>query len=210
MNVCKHSLSQKLEPFIFNRLQKDRYEIVELSPSKLLTWNRLDLAFKLFYLDNKDKNKEIAVKVYKEDIKAQTLGSFEEIGNQDKNSFEKYIKEFSNTYKNIKEKGFNENQTLIPLSNVNTIINGAHRVSSAIHLDKKITCVKLDEPIMICDYNYFYERDVSSNILDIVVSKFIEYSENTYIAFLWPSGDGKKNLLSQSFLILYIKKDSTK
>lgn len=205
--IIREELKEKLEPFIYDRLQKNVYEVTEVSPIKLLTWNRLDLAFKLFYLDNIDKNENLAIKVYKEDIKAQTLGTFKEHGNETKNSFESYVKEFSKTYENIKEEGFNRNETLVPLSNVNTIVNGAHRVASSIHLNKKISCVKLNEPIMTCDYKYFYECDVSSNILDMVVSKFIEYSNDTYIAFLWPSGDGNKELVESKFSNIIYKKE---
>jgi len=81
--IKKQDLKNKLEPFIFNKLQKDEYEIQNIDSKKLLTWNRLDLAFKLFYLDNKDKNPELAKKVYKEDIRAQTLGKFVEYGNEE-------------------------------------------------------------------------------------------------------------------------------
>ena len=96
--IKKNQLIQILEPFIYENLEDEEYEIAELDPIQLLTWNRLDLAFKLFYLDNKDKNSDLAVEVYKEDIKAQTLGSFVEVGNKDKESFENYINEFKNTY----------------------------------------------------------------------------------------------------------------
>lgn len=205
--IKKEELKQKLEPFIYEKLQKDTYEVIKLNPIELLTWNKLDLAFKLFYLDNKVKNEVLATKIYKEDIKAQTLSSFREYGNEDKDSFDKYIEAFNVTYKNIKEKGFNENETLIPLSNVNTIMNGSHRIASAIHLNKEISCVRLEQSVVDCDYKYFYGCDVSNDILDMVASKFIEYSENTYIAFLWPSGNEKKELAESKFSNIIYKKE---
>lgn len=205
--IKKDELKQKLEPFIYDQLQKDLYEIVSLNPIQLLSWNKLDLAFKLFYLDTKDKNEELALKIYREDIKAQTLGIFKEYGNEEKNNFNRYIKEFTSIYENIKAEGFNQDKTVIPLSNINTIINGSHRIASAIHLDKKVSCVKLDIPFISCDYKYFYGANVSTDILDIVVSKFIEYSENTYIAFLWPSGEGNKELAESKFSNIVYKKE---
>jgi len=42
------------------------------------------------------------------------------------------------------------------------------------------------------DYKYFYERAVPEKILDFAAIKFAEYSENTYLAFLWPSGKENK------------------
>ena len=205
--INKKNLIDKLEPFIYEKLNKNEYEIIKKHPIKLLTWNRLDLAFKLFYLDNKDKLNDLAEKTYYQDIKSQTLGSFEEFGNDKKNNFERYIKEFDKTYESIKNNGFNNSKTLIPLSEVATIINGAHRIASAIHLDKEVACIDTKLPIMTCDYNYFYERQVPENILDIVMQTFIEYAEDTYIAFLWPSGThSKEEALSKFSNIVYHKK----
>ena len=50
--IKRQELKQKLEPFIYESLQKDEYKIIEFNAIKLLTWNRFDLAFKLSYLDN--------------------------------------------------------------------------------------------------------------------------------------------------------------
>lgn len=209
MTIDSLSLKDKLEPFIYEKLDKDKYEIIEKNPIELLTWNRLDLAFKLSYLDNKDRLNNLAEKVYYQDIKSQTLGSFEEFGNDEKSSFEKYIKDFEITYEDIKNNGFDESKTLVPLSETGTIINGAHRVASAIHLNEQITCINTKLPIMTCDYKYFYERNVSEDVLDIVTQKFIEHAENTYIAFLWPSGKGSKNEAEDKFSnIVYKKKIS--
>lgn len=209
MTINKLILKGKLEPFIYEKLDRNEYEVIKKNPTELLTWNRPDLAFKLFYLDNKDKVKELAEKVYYQDIKSQTLGSFEEFGNDEKSSFEKYIKEFEHTYEDIKNNGFDESKTLVPLSKVGTIINGAHRVASAIHLNEQVACIDTKLPIMTCDYKYFYERNVSEDVLDAVAQKFIEYAENTYIAFLWPSGKDSKNEAEDKFSnIVYKKKIS--
>lgn len=206
MTVIKSKLKYKLEPFIYEKLDQTEYELTKINPQKLLAWNRLDLAFKLFYLDNKDKLNELAEKVYYQDIKSQTLGSFEEFGNDKKNSFKKYIREFEYTYKNIKNNGFDENKTIIPLSEIGTIINGAHRVASAIHLNEQVTCIDTKLPIMTCDYKYFYERNVSEDVLDVVTQKFVEHAEDTYIAFLWPSGKGSKSEAEDKFSSIVYKK----
>lgn len=209
MKLLKQELQNKIEPFIYAKIEKKEYQIIRKNPIELLTWNRLDLAFKLFYLDNKNKLKDLAEEVYYQDIKSQTLGSFKERGNDQKYCFKKYIKEFETIYEDIKNNGFNETKTIVPLSEVGTIINGAHRVASAIHLGKQIICVNTKLPIMTCDYKYFYERGVSEDVLDVVVQKFIEYAENTYIAFLWPSGKGNKDEAEDKFLnVVYKKKIS--
>lgn len=209
MNFKKKELKNKLEPFIYKKLEQKEYEVFSLNPITLLTWNRLDLAFKLFYLKYKEKVPNLALDIYTHDIRSQTLGSFEEYGSNEKASFDKYLKEFRDIFEDIKSNGFDENKTLIPLSNQGTIINGAHRIASAIYLDKSVSCIKTELDIMTCDYKYFYERKVPENILDIVTQTFIEYAEDAYIAFLWPSENhSKKEVLNKFGNIVYHKKIS--
>ncbi len=167
MEISKAILKNKIEPFIYKRLEKEKYKVLNnMNASSLLTWNRIDLAFKILYLELKEKNKELAKRIYFHDIRAQTLGSFIEYGNEEKNSLEKYLKEFESTFDSISKNGFDETRTLVPLANDNSILNGSHRVASAIYLDEEISCVKLDQNNMVADYQYFYKRNVPLDILD--------------------------------------------
>ena len=40
---------------MFNDLTQDKYKLEKVVSSELLKWSRLDVAIKLFFLDNKDK-----------------------------------------------------------------------------------------------------------------------------------------------------------
>lgn len=184
----KAEIRPLIESFIFEELESTNYEVLRLPSNCLLRWNRFDLGFKLVYLDLKESNHELARHIYESDIRSQTLGSFKEAGSDLKTSFKKYIKEFEKTYKNIKQNGFDAEKSLIPLSDVNTIINGSHRVAAAIHTKQCVSCIRTEQSIMTCDYKYFFYRNVSTTILDLVANKFIEYADDVYIAFLWPSG----------------------
>lgn len=200
-------VENKIEPFIYSKLEEVIYDVVEVESKNFLTWNRLDLGFKLIYLELKDKLPKYAQRVYYQDIKSQTLGAFQEFGNNDKDSFEKYIRHFDITYNDIAQNGFDSQKSIIPLSDHGTIVNGAHRVSSSIHLEKRVKAVKLNLPIMTCDYRYFFERNVPEHIIEAAVLKFIEYSENTFIAFLWPSGHQNLNESISKFNKVIYKKD---
>jgi len=206
MEVSRENLKFQLESFIYSSLKNEDYKVSSFQAIDLLKWNRLDLAFKLFYLEYRLKNESLASEIYKEDIRSQTLGSFQELGNDLKNSFENYVIEFNKTYENLRLNGFNKDQSLIPLSESFSIINGAHRVASAIHLGQKVSCVELDEKDMVCDYQYFKGRNVPNDILESVVNTFIKYSKNTHLAFLWPSGkENIKKSFSKFSNIIYQK-----
>ena len=121
-------LKGKIEPFIFNSLNKKTYDVVEVNPTILLTWNRLDIAFRIFYLKFKNKNLKLATSIYLEIIRAQTIGNYKEYGNEKKTSKTDFIESFNKTFNDIKLNGFNEKKTLIPLSKNRSILNGAPKV----------------------------------------------------------------------------------
>lgn len=209
MELSKSKLKALIEPIVYDGIKEGAYEVAKCNSSDLLTWNRLDLGFKLFYLDNLKKNKRLALEMYKADIACQTMGTYKELGNDEKDSFEAYVKEFEKTYNDIKFNGFDEEKSLIPVSKSIAIINGAHRLASAIHLSKGVSCVKLDSPDMICGYNNYYKKNTSTAHIENAVNTFLEYSNNCYIAFLWPSGKhNEKKCLSKFSNIIYKKEVS--
>ena len=207
--LAREEIRGLVESFIYENLQRKKYQINSQFAKDLLTWNRLDLAFKLFYLDNVGVYPELAKGIYRDDIRSQTLGAFIEFGNEDaKNCFESYIENFFITYESIKLEGFSKGKTLVPLSNDGSILNGAHRVASAIQLNKIVSTVETEEANMVVDYQYFLDRDVCVQRIDLAVQKFIEYSkDNIYIAFLWPSGVGFKSEVESMFSNVLYKKE---
>jgi hypothetical protein len=184
--VLRDSLRRFIEPHFYKILQQDEYKLKNIKSHKLLTYNRLDIAFKLLYLEMRGHNAEFSENIYKEHIRAFSLGSFTEPGNKEKYSSKKFLEEFDKTFEDIERNGFNKSKSLIPLSINGSIVNGSHRVASAIFLNKDVDCVKIEAQSHIYDYNFFYSRNVSSEVLDIVTTKFIEYANNVHIAFLWP------------------------
>ena len=76
-------LNGLVEPFLLDKMELDHYNVIQVSPSNLYTWNRLDLAFKKIYLELKDLNNSFATGIYRHDIRSQTLGKYHEFGNAD-------------------------------------------------------------------------------------------------------------------------------
>jgi hypothetical protein len=184
----KDQLEGKVDKFLTERLDKTSFRIVTEEASKFLTPNRFDLGFKLAYLYLKVKNPSLALEIYEHDIRAQTLGQFKEKGNEEKNTFQIYVDHFAKTFNSIEERGFDHSKSLIPISRDVTILNGAHRVASAIYLNIPVTCVLTELDDISPDYQYFLDRNVPEHIMDIAAKTICEYADDLYLAFLWPSG----------------------
>lgn len=182
----KIDLKGKVDEFIYDELNFN-INIINTKPS--LTFNRFDLAFKLFFLENimGKKSKDYNT-IYDEHIRSFSLGSFKEPGQEStKNSLAAYRDIFKSIYKNISANGFDEEKSLVPLAIDGSILNGAHRTAISIFLNKEIKCVKTTLPPENYNYKFFYNRNIPPGVLDKVATKFIEYSSNTFIAFVWPT-----------------------
>lgn len=190
--IPKNNLQILIEPHFYSGLKLKEYKVEKVNASRFLTWNRFDIAFKLMYLEMKYKDVNFSKEIYIEHIRAFSLGKYSEPGNELKNNIEKFITDFEKTFKSIKDNGFDKTKTVIPLSKNGSIVNGAHRIASAIYLDKDVNCVNINTENHIYNYKFFYDRNISNDILDLATTKFVEYSPNVHIAFLWPIKKNEK------------------
>ena len=99
----------------------------------------------------KDFNVEFSKEIYKEHIKAFSLGKFTEPGNEDKNSINKFIDEFNKTFEDIKQNthisiafGIGDNKTRAKLYQkvlkynfkIVTLIHPSAIISSSVNIEK--------------------------------------------------------------------------
>lgn len=195
-----------IEPHFHDMLEDSTYNVVNSNARELLTFNRLDLAFKLLYLEGLNCKSKFSESVYDEHINAFGLGKVSEYGNENKRSLEDFKFSFNTTFESISLKGFDEKTSIIPLSLSGSIANGAHRLASLIYLNKNLKTVKLDVEDHIYDYNFFYERNMSESSLDAGVTTFVEYADNVYIACVWPSAIGNDKELEHIIPNIVYKK----
>ncbi|WP_373032038.1 hypothetical protein [Sulfurovum sp.] len=196
-NINIEELKKVIEPHFYSLLDQDIYEVKVVDSVLLLKYNRFDLAFKILYLEMLNYDTDFSKHVYIEHIRAFSLGEFTEPGNENKNGIGKFIEDFKIIFENIQKNGFDPNQTLIPLSKNGSIVNGSHRVASAIVLNRHVNCVEINSNDHIYDYQFFYDRNVPNTILDAVATKFIEYAEDIYIALIWPTAVEKDEIIDK-------------
>ena len=207
--IKRADLENRIEPFIFDSLNLAEYAVRELPAVDLLTWNRFDLGFKLFYLEHKSVNRPLAIEYYRYDIRAQTLETYSEIGNSSKSSFDAYVDTFDVIDESMQNGGFNADLSIVPCSHEGVIINGSHRVAAAIYHGLTLSCVQLNMPTLTCDYVYFLNRDVPQDVVETAALSFMQYDRHIYAAFLWPAGARKQKQIEGLFNnVVYKKKVS--
>jgi hypothetical protein len=206
MKISKLDLFGKVELSIWQRLPEGTYDVQFASPEELVTWNRLDIGMRILYLELKTKAPELAETIYFEDLRAQTLGALVDPDNLQKSNFNIFKKVFDDVSEEISSKGFDVDQTLIPVSKSGSIINGAHRLSAALFHGRDVAFIQTTLPPITCDHSYFYERAVPVNVIEQSVVQLLRYARNCFMAFLWPSGSANIDLTESLFENVVYKK----
>lgn len=181
--------------------------IDSISPE--ITWNRFDLTFKFAYLQELEHGiaNGFGKECYSKHIDAFSLGSYTEPGDPEKNSLQKYLDVFGKLNQDIKEKGFDISKGKVPLARDGSILNGAHRTTIGlyhhINLPVEITNLAPQE----FDYKYFKARGLNEEYLDFGALKYIENSQNLYMAIIWPRANADSSAIERFFpKLIYSKK----
>lgn len=199
-----------------NSKHKDRYVIDD--PSELLTHLRFDIPAKTLYARHRDKGVEgvYAKEVYEHHL--NVWGGFTE-KDPPKNSLEDFYSAFHNTIDNIKEHGFNEDESFIPVSEKGDLLNGAHRTSAAIVNQKPVICKQspLDAGQLVCTSEYFLnKKDIVASglkreIADSIALEYMRIKKNVFVASLYshcqPYISNISKILSQNNIDVVYQKD---
>ena len=178
----------------------------EVNSNELLSNNRLDVVFKILYLKYRYlKLNELADQIYNNHIEIITNGIFTE-PNSTKKTLNDYRKIFNEIFNSIKSQGFNKNISKIPISVDGSITNGSHRLASSIFLNKKVYTIEDLQQSHNYDYEFFRNRGMNLNLIELAALNYIQLSKNNYLAIIWPSADKKINYLSYFKSIVFQKK----
>ncbi|WP_345333615.1 hypothetical protein [Ferrimonas pelagia] len=162
---------------------------MKVKASDLISWNRLDLGIKMALAESLSQEYQDTYykEAYRSHIFAITEGTLLENGNESKNSYDSFESSFEETFSSIREHGFDDSKSKVPVALDGSIINGAHRVSSAAYLGDSVVIEQTKEKSKSYDYNFFLERGVDISKIELGVRKLTSYSKNIRVACLWPS-----------------------
>lgn len=170
------------------------YEIVSVPARTLIKYNRFDLMAKWIYIDAKERGVEsdFAERIYFDNINAFSSGSFKEPGTDEKNSFEKYKKGLDALIISIKENGFDETKSLVPVGKNDVLLDGSHRVAVAAYYDQEIKIIRFPKLDRCYDYRLFQKYLMSDISMGYMASYYTKLKKNCYMACIWPRADLKK------------------
>src|SRR5690554_4995810 len=97
------------------QLKEKTYEKLEVPAKSLITVNRFDLFAKMLYIKYRESNPALALDIYKSHIKAFNP-DLKEPGREDKDGYQDFIKVFDDLIDYFQKNEFDENISVIPVS----------------------------------------------------------------------------------------------
>lgn len=172
------------------KITKDTpYEIRKMDAKELLCPERFDLTAKIAYIEAREKGEDMsfARELYRKHIEAFSEGTYNEPGDENKTSLERFFSVFDELIDNYKENGFDSDKSLVPVGRDNIILDGAHRTACSIYFGGKISVISFPQFEVHFDYRYFRERRLSEEMLEYMAVIYSRYaSKPLYLACLWP------------------------
>lgn len=189
-------------------LENKEFEVIKIRARQLLRADRFDLFAKLLYVRLRQTEPDYAARIYDEHIKAFNP-DLKEPGREDKNSLDDFRQTFDKLIDCFAEKNFDAEQSVIPLSEDYTLLDGAHRVAALAYFDKEVTCLHFKDVTPKCrfDYLYFRNRGLAWDACDSIAFEMVKWLPNIHVACLWPRMKSKAEalrILQEKYCIGYV------
>jgi len=185
--VSREALVGRLDSFLLNRMNPSRQEFTVREVTPRLTWNRLDLAVKLYFLKQSETvHSAFAEELYDAHIHAFSLGDFREPGNSAKTDPASFRSAFREIAQSVRTEGFDPEKSLMPLASDGSFINGGHRAACALFLHRDVHAVETGLPPVRYDYRFFRNRGLDDDLLEAAIVKYMELNPRSRLAVIWP------------------------
>lgn len=171
--VSRDVASTLLEAADLSRLGPGDLELSWRPAAGLFTWNRLDLGFKVRYLELLGADPDRAIDCYAADIGAQTFDSFVEYTDPTKNSLVDYHRRFAHIYRALADGAFDWERRPVLTARDGSLLNGAHRVAAALVLGRPVRCLQSDLDPYLADWRIFRARAVPRSLIEAAVARFV-------------------------------------
>ena len=154
---------------------------------KLLSFKRLDVFFKIYYVLNRKKYPRLSSFIYRRHIEVITSGTNIEPGSSTKFSLDDFQNEFDSLINNIKKNGFVSQFGKVPVDSAYVPINGAHRVSVCNVYDRVVDVEVLDTEADSYDYSFFLDRGMERKYIEEVLLFNMPLISDYKMMLVWPS-----------------------
>ena len=184
-------MKELLNPHLFNFYELDEGASHTYPSRDYLTANRLDIIPRYIYARHSllGHGRKWGEYVYREALRALNP-SFRE-GDGRKKGFDDYCRQFDALIESYRKSGHDATTSLIPIAD-NSIVDGAHRVATALALNEDISVIGVSGPAHDYSANVYLQHNLSPHVLEAMVNEYIYLKPNVYSVVLFPVAHKKK------------------
>ncbi|WNB92464.1 hypothetical protein [Bacillus sp. NEB1478] len=194
MVTLKSDVSKKLN---HNRIghiniNEEINNVLDADPYTIINHSRFDIMAKYIYgkfYENK-WNSNWGTRLYDDHI--WTFNRYDEDDGSGKKGIKSFVKNFNSTLDSIKKHGFDDNVSLIPISNNGVPLDGAHRLTAALLYKKKVKVIKMKDSNICYNYEFFNKRGLLSKWSDAIAYEYCKLKHDIFIVILFPEAFSKK------------------
>lgn len=163
---------------------------VEMSMPRL-SWNRLDLAISLSFLENLTGTSSAFIRrLYIAHLAAIEAEGSANASPQQPLELGQSSHGLEQTLRTFRSEDPEAAGRCATLASDGTVLTGAHEAACSLFLNRPIELVRTTHAPAIYDYRFFQNRGFDDELLDATVLRFVERAPDAYIALLWPVAKG--------------------
>lgn len=163
------------------------YETKWVDPVGLVSPNRIDLVLKIAFLQAEQLGMLSAMHIYRSDIAAQTSGTFTEVGNKRKDSFQAYLRDFHTIHDALANGNFDWSHSPVVLAADGSLANGAHRVACGLFTGQQVLAVQTEVPVQDCSIRNLGRRGLDAGVYEQALVLALPFLGPLALLFVWPS-----------------------
>ncbi|MGD8122097.1 FkbM family methyltransferase [Vibrio sp. TRT 2004] len=136
-------------------------------------------------------------------------GGFKENDISGKSSKEDFLRVYHEIIEQFLLDKFSWDKSILPIDASNAIIDGAHRASVCVALEKRAHVVNFNNKFNIYNYDFFIRKGLGLMYCDETILDFCRTNNNVYLVFLFPIAIDRKNevekVLTEQCEVFYSK-----
>ncbi|MCP3030054.1 hypothetical protein LF817_01730 [Halobacillus sp. A1] len=152
-----------------------------VDPRDLLNSKRFDIMAKFiygFFLKNNIKS-DWGYRLYEDHL--WVFNRYDEDDGSGKKGIKSFIDSYNKTFLSIKEEGFNDNLSVIPIDEDNVPLDGAHRVAASLLFDKRIKVLTIKGLETNYNYEFFEKKGLQHKWSDAIAYEYCKLKGNVSI-----------------------------
>jgi hypothetical protein len=173
---------------------KEKFIVLkDINPNTLVNYKRFDIMAKYIYgwFHEKGLNSDWGYRLYEDHI--WVFNKYDEDDGSGKKGIRSFIKSYNRTLESIKNNGFNDIFSLLPIGNYNVLLDGAHRLAAALLYNKKVSVIHITNGEADYSYKFFKQKGLRTKWSDAMAYEYTKLKEHISLVILSPKAFVKRN-----------------